>query len=92
MSQTSSVKDRIYRKLQEKFAPEVLEVIDESDKHIGHAGHNGRGESHFAIIIKSDHFRELNRVERHRMVNAVLHEELNTVIHALSIKALAGDG
>ena len=31
-----------------------LNVINNSDKHIGHSGHDGGGESHFKVDIVSD--------------------------------------
>lgn len=76
------------RKLAEAFAPTVLEVIDDSARHAGHAGARSGGESHFNLVIVSDAFEGLSRVERQRRVNRVLAEELAGPVHALSIKAL----
>jgi BolA protein len=76
------------RKLAEAFAPTVLEVIDDSARHAGHAGARSGGESHFNLVIVSDAFEGLSRVERQRRVNRVLAEELAGPVHALSVKAL----
>ena len=89
MSQSSLIKDRMTHKLQESFAPQHLEVIDESAKHAGHSGHDGRGESHFEVIIVSESFQGRGRLERHRMVYAALKMELAERVHALSIKAFS---
>lgn len=89
MAQTSPIKDRITQKLQASFAPQRLEVIDESHKHQGHAGHDARGESHFEVRIVSDSFANKSRVERHRMVYDALSLELEERVHALSIKAFS---
>jgi BolA protein len=82
-----SVKDDITKKLQEAFAPENLSVIDESHLHEGHAGHRPGGETHFRVQIISEAFAGKNRVDRHRMINALLATELAGPVHALAIKA-----
>lgn len=79
----------ISRRLQMELAPTRLVVIDDSEKHRGHAGHDGSGESHFTVEIESPRFAGLNRVARQRAVNAALAELLRDKIHALSIKANA---
>jgi len=80
--------DSITQKLQQAFAPVALEVVNDSHRHAGHAGSPGSGESHFSIEVVSDRFAGKSRVERHRMINEVLAEELKGRIHALAIKAL----
>lgn len=80
---------RIRDKLTRQLAPVQLEIVNESHKHAGHAGDNGTGESHFAVGIVSAAFAGKSRVERHRMVNAALAEELKDGVHALAIKAYA---
>ena len=80
--------DSITQKLRQAFAPVALEVVNDSHRHAGHAGSPGSGESHFSIEVVSDRFAGKSRVERHRMVNEVLAEELKGRIHALAIKAL----
>lgn len=87
---------RIEGKLRQAFAPERLEILDESAAHAGHAGiagHHGGGETHFRIHIVSQAFVGKTRLERQRAVNAVLAEELAGPVHALSIQARApGEG
>lgn len=82
-----SVKDNISQKLNEAFAPESLDVADESYLHEGHAGHRPGGETHFRIHIVSWAFEGKSRVERHRMINTLLAAELAGAIHALAIRA-----
>jgi BolA protein len=79
----------ITAKLTDAFAPVSLEVIDESHQHAGHAGARPDGESHFRVKIVADAFRAKSRVEQHRMVNAVLAEELRDRVHALAIQSSA---
>ncbi len=84
-----AVTDAIRQKLLAAFSPAKLEIVDDSDKHHGHAGHREGGESHFTVIIESAAFAGVGRVERQRRVNRALAEELAGPVHALSIKALA---
>jgi BolA family transcriptional regulator, general stress-responsive regulator len=81
--------DLITNKLTEAFAPESLQVIDESHRHEGHAGHRPGGETHFRVYIVSESFRGKSRIERHRMINATLSTELAAGVHALAIHANA---
>jgi BolA family transcriptional regulator, general stress-responsive regulator len=88
-----SVKTEIERKLTHALAPVSLSVVDESHLHVGHAGHRPEGETHFRIHIVSAAFEGKSRVERHRMVNQALAEELAGRVHALAIHAVApGEG
>jgi BolA protein len=84
-----SVEQLIREKLSRAFTPEALDVVNESHLHAGHAGSPGTGESHFSVKVVSDAFAGKSRLERHRMVNAVLAEELSGKIHALAVTALA---
>jgi BolA protein len=83
------VGQRISAKLSQGFAPQALEVIDESHQHAGHSGARPDGESHFRVKIVSEAFRGKSRVEQHRMVNAALAEELRDRVHALAIQSSA---
>jgi BolA protein len=77
---------RIETRLREAFAPRVLNVVDESERHRGHAGYQEGGESHFRVTIESEAFQGLGRIERHRAVHAALGRELVAEIHALALK------
>lgn len=80
-------RERMTAKLQAAFAPTVLEVIDDSDHHRGHAGAGALEETHFTIRIAAAAFAGTSRLQRHRMVNEVVKEELAERVHALSIEA-----
>jgi BolA protein len=84
-----STKDVIINKLREAFAPESLDVTDESHLHEGHAGHRAGGQTHFRVYIVSAAFEGKSRIERHRMINATLAGELEGTVHALAIRAQA---
>jgi BolA family transcriptional regulator, general stress-responsive regulator len=85
------VQDSIAAKLAEAFAPVSLKVVDESHQHAGHAGHRPGGETHFRVYIVAEAFRGKTRLERHRMINTALAEELREGVHALAIHAAAPD-
>ena len=81
------VKDDITRKLQDAFAPDSVEVIDEFDQHHGHAGHRPGGQTHFRVYIVSKAFVGKSRLDRHRMINQALAANLAGGVHALAIHA-----
>ena len=84
---SGSVAERIARKLRGAFSPRLLAVTDESHKHAGHAGARPEGETHFHVRIVAEAFDGRTRVDRHRLVNEALAEELAGPVHALSITA-----
>lgn len=61
--------------------PSHLEVINESSNHNVPKG----SETHFKVVMVSDKFAGLQLIQRHRLVNEILHEELAGPIHALSL-------
>jgi BolA protein len=81
--------DVITEKLTGAFAPQSLRVVDESHQHEGHSGHRPGGQTHFRVYIVSEAFQGKSRIERHRMVNAALAQELAGGVHALAIHASA---
>ena len=88
-----STADIITKKLTEAFTPQSLKVEDESHKHEGHAGHRPGGQTHFRVYIVSGAFKGKTRIERHRMINGILVDELAGSVHALAIHASApGEG
>jgi BolA protein len=84
-----TVAQDIETKLTEAFQPVSLNIIDESSQHAGHVGARPEGETHFRVEIVAGAFADRNRVERQRMVYAVLADELAGPVHALSVSANA---
>jgi BolA protein len=76
---------RIRAKLEAAFAPERLEVVDDSEAHRGHGGWREGGETHFRVTIRAAAFDDLGRVERSRAVHRVLADELAGGVHALAL-------
>jgi BolA protein len=84
-----SVAQTLERKLTAAFQPVRLAIVDESHRHAGHAGARPEGETHFTVEIVSPVFSGKSRVERQRLVYAVLAEELRQRVHALALRTLA---
>lgn len=79
-----SVRDEIETSLRAAFDPRELEVEDDSDSHVGHAGHDGKGESHFNVKIRSAAFEGMSRVAQHRAVHKAM-GDIVPRIHALAL-------
>ena len=75
----------IKKKLEEKFNPSKLNVIDESHLHAGHVGARPEGETHFKIEMKSDKFLGMSKINMQREVYKTLELEMKNNIHALSL-------
>jgi stress-induced morphogen len=75
------VQTRIADKLTRELAPATLVVENESHKHSVPAG----SETHFKVTVVSQRFDGLGRVDRHKLVYAILKEELAGGVHALTI-------
>ena len=73
------------------FKPEFLSVIDVSEQHRGHKNFKEGVESHFEVIIVSEKFINLSRIERHRMVNRILKEEFLSDLHSVVVKTYTSE-
>ena len=83
---TMQVRLIIIKKLEEKFNPHELKVIDESHLHAGHVGARPEGETHFKVEMKSKKFLGMTRVNMQREVYKTLELEMKDRIHALSLE------
>ena len=80
-----SVTVEIETRLREAFSPTELEVVDDSERHRGHAGFQEGGESHFNVRIRAAAFAEMSRINRHRAIHSALGADLVGRIHALAL-------
>ena len=79
----------LHARLQAVLLPTQLEVIDESEQHMGHAGANGTGYgTHFRVRIAAPVFAGKSRVAQHRLVYDALQEFIDRGLHALAIELL----
>lgn len=79
-------------KIRERLAalePREVDLVDESEKHRGHAGYRPGGNTHWRLTIVSARFSGQPTVARHRMVYQALGELMQNPIHALAITARA---
>ncbi|MGB1157809.1 MAG: BolA family protein [Porticoccaceae bacterium] len=75
------VEQVIRQKLEDQFAPAVLEVTNESYMHSVPAG----SESHFKVVIVADKFQSMRAVQRHQLIYEALAEQLQQSVHALAL-------
>ncbi|HKX06871.1 MAG TPA: BolA family protein [Stellaceae bacterium] len=80
-----SIAHQIRDKLTTALHPEHLEIVDESHRHAGHAGARPGGETHFRVEVVATAFQGKSRLERQRLVYALLKDEMSQQIHALSL-------
>lgn len=81
-----TVRETLEQKLRASLSPKMLEIIDESSLHAGHAGAIPGKSTHFRIKITAEKFRGLSKVAQHRLVYDILAEELKNDIHALALE------
>ncbi len=75
--------------LRDALAPTVLEVVDESAAHAGHAGANAEGRgTHFRVRIASPRFDGISRIARHRLVYHALDLFIARGVHAIAIETI----
>lgn len=86
---TGPIEQEITALLTEAFAPNSLEVTNDSARHHGHAGDDGSGESHFTVELESAAFAGVSRLQRQRMVIKALGDIPGERVHALAIRAKA---
>ncbi len=82
-----AMRNRIAKKLLENFKIENIDVIDNSHLHEEHL-EQGNDETHFKLVITSEELSRLPKVEAHRKIKKLLHDELRNQIHALEIKLI----
>ncbi len=75
--------DRIEQNLDKGLELLHLEVHDESGNHSVPQG----AQSHFKVVAVSPAFENQSRLNRHRMINALLQAEFDTGMHALALHA-----
>jgi len=79
--------ERIKQQLNEALKPELIEIIDDSAAHAGHAGAR-QGGGHYNVTIVSELFDGKSLVQRHQLIYQALNDLMKNEIHALGINAL----
>ena len=86
MNAKIKISTSIEQKLKKEFSPIKLIIQDVSETHRGHTGFKEGGESHFIIKIKSNYFKDMSKLQIHRLINEVLKEEWTNGVHSISIQ------
>ena len=84
-----TMRERIIARLTAALDPILLDVVDESDLHAGHAGAREGGGTHYRVRVVSGQFERQSRVERHRLIYGLLTAEFADGLHALALVAKA---
>jgi BolA family transcriptional regulator, general stress-responsive regulator len=80
-----TIGESIREKITEALSPTVLDIVDDSHMHSGHAGSRPGGDSHFSVRIVAAAFAGQSRVDRQRLINGLLADEFASGLHALSL-------
>ncbi|OCK82531.1 bola-like protein [Lepidopterella palustris CBS 459.81] len=91
MAQTmTTMEDAIRAKITAALRPTTLEIYNDSHKHSHHKAMQGTTskETHFRVVITSEAFKSKMQPARHRMVYALLKDEMAQEggIHALQLQ------
>lgn len=76
-----TVQQDIELQLAQDFAPEYLDVANESHQHNVPAN----SETHFKVVLVSERFEGQRKVARHQQVYAALANQLAGPVHALAL-------
>jgi BolA family transcriptional regulator, general stress-responsive regulator len=92
------MKNRYQRILQslQVLNPSFIDLADDSHSHAGHGSEHGgevtgHGETHFKLVLVSEVFQGLSRIERQQKVNLILADEFKNGLHAFQMKLLSPD-
>ncbi|OAA32349.1 BolA-like protein [Moelleriella libera RCEF 2490] len=92
MTSATPMEDAIRAKVTAAFEPQTLEIYNDSHLHSHHKAMQGStsGETHFRLVITSEVFKSKMQPARHRMVYALLRDEMAQEggIHALQLRTL----
>ncbi len=80
--------ETIKQLLNESLKPDLLEIIDNSAAHDGHAGAKSGG-GHYHVTIIAEAFEGKTLVQRHQLIYKALGDMMKQQIHALGINALS---
>ncbi|KAM3486977.1 hypothetical protein MY8738_000103 [Beauveria namnaoensis] len=92
MGSATPIEDTIRAKITAALNPMTLEIYNDSHLHSHHKAMQGSTskETHFRLVITSDAFKSKMQPARHRMIYALLSEEMAREggIHALQLRTL----
>jgi BolA protein len=80
--------ETIKQLLTESLKPALVEIMDNSAAHAGHAGAKSGG-GHYHVTIIAEAFEGKTLVQRHQLIYKALGDMMKQQIHALGINALS---
>ena len=82
---SATVAEQLRAALEQALAPRMIDIVDDSAAHAGHAG--ARGGGHYRVTLVAEAFRGRSSLERHRLVYAAVAPLMNSAVHALNVVA-----
>tara|TARA_B100000029_G_scaffold449468_1_gene472728 strand:- start:157 stop:411 length:255 start_codon:yes stop_codon:yes gene_type:complete len=76
--------EQVKAKINEKFRPEQLQLIDNSHLHTTHKSFDPN-KFHLKIIIKSKKLKNMQKIAAHKAIFSTLEKEMKNNIHAIEI-------
>ena len=80
-----SLIDKVKVKINNKFNPEQMTLVDNSRLHTKHKSFD-KNKYHLKLIIKSKKLSDMKRVDAHKEIFSMLKDEMKNEIHALEIE------
>ena len=77
--------EKIKAKINKKFEPEQILLIDNSNLHIKHKSFDFN-KFYLKLIIKSEKLKNMRKIDAHKAIFSILHDEMKNKIHALEIE------
>ena len=77
--------EKIEKKINNKFKPEKILLIDNSHLHSSHKSFSPE-KFHLKLIITSKKLKNLKKIDAHKQIYSILKEEMKEKIHALEIE------
>ena len=77
--------DQIKENINKKINPENIILINNSSFHAKHKSFD-QNKVHLKIIIKSEKFRNIDKIAAHNEIFSILKDEMSNKIHALEIE------
>lgn len=78
------IEQSLRKKIESNFQPEYYELVNESHSHSVPAN----SETHFKLVLVSQSFEGLSRVDRQRKVQELFAEERSWGLHALTMRIM----
>jgi stress-induced morphogen len=78
------IETRLREKIESTFTPVHMELVNESHQH----SVPRNSETHFKLVLVSSKFEGLSRIQRQRLVNECVADDMKNGVHALTQRTL----